>query len=95
MTYMLTNSSGMTTGLHCNYFVHETLNQVMNILISIYTRKEFPYLRDFSLSGTDGRPNHLLILMAKSQTANIRPYWMQYKDVTTDITVQLDTRYRY
>ena len=87
MTYMFTNTSGMTSGIHCNYFVHETWHpgeQLFDIAFTLGS--EFPYLRDFSLSGTGWEANHLLILMQiVPNGGSLDPAAWQYKDVTAEL----------
>jgi len=87
MTYMLDNTSGMTTGLHCNYFVHETLNPGDELFDIAFTLgPEFPYLRDFSLSGTGWEANRLLILMQRVPNGgSLDPAAWEYKDVTSEV----------
>ena len=85
MTYMFVNSSGMTTGLHCNYYVYETLSageQLFDITFTLGS--EFPYLRDFSLSGTgfDADGLYILTQIVPNGSAPLPSAW-KYKDVTS------------
>jgi len=50
VTYMFTNGSGMTTGIHCNYYVHEnkSVADPFNFDLAVSFGPEFPYLRPFN-----------------------------------------------
>ena len=50
VTYMFSNGAGMTTGMHCNYYVHEnkSISDPFNFDVAVSFGPEFPYLRPFN-----------------------------------------------
>jgi len=92
MTYMFLNkvagSAGVTTGLHCNYYVSETLQPLETPFDLGFTLgPEFPYLRDdFSVTGTGWEADTLYILTQKVPNGTtLSPHGWGYTDVTAKI----------
>ena len=95
LTYMFYNSAGTSTGLHCNYYVYETLGVGENLFdIGITFGSEFPYLRDLgnasglpnSFSGTGFEADRLYLLtQVVSSGSEPSPSAWKYKDVTSEI----------
>ena len=96
VTYMFANSSGMTSGLHCNYYVYEEYDGVEPLFdVGITLGQEFPYLRPFAttppttdpLAGTGWEADRLYILTQfvanGSASMNPAPQSWNYKDVTS------------
>ena len=92
MTYMFLNkvaaSAGVPTGMHCNYYVHETLAPLEGFFdIGFTLGAEFPYLRtDFATMGVGWEADTLYILTQKvinGQKPSAQGW--SYKDVTSDI----------
>jgi len=95
VTYQLQNLSGMTTGLHCNYYnIMRGLDTTMgNRDISVQFGAEFPYLRPItmtacttSMSGT-GWQAHTLKILYQITALGDRPSPDQWLDV--DVTNQI------
>ena len=92
MTYMFHNNvdgdAGMTTGLHCNYYVSESLEPgEQSFDIGFTLGAEFPYLRsNFALTGT-GWEADTLYLLTQETTTGQQPAaqgW-GYHDITSRI----------
>jgi hypothetical protein len=55
LTYMIESNSGLTTGLHCNYYTEiNNPNDGTNYDLEIEFGPEFPYLKPFDLGGPTG-----------------------------------------
>tara|TARA_R110000744_G_scaffold55631_10_gene117521 strand:+ start:3104 stop:5512 length:2409 start_codon:yes stop_codon:yes gene_type:complete len=92
MTYMFENkvvgNAGVTTGLHCNYFVSENLQPGEGRFdVGFTLGPEFPYLRsDFALVGTGWEADTLYILTQKVPNGQKpAPQGWNLKDVTSEI----------
>ena len=92
MTYLFENntagSAGVTTGLHCNYYVKESLEPLETPFdVGITFGAEFPYLRDnFALVGTGWEADTLHILWQLVPNGQqVDPNGWNMKDITGDI----------
>lgn len=92
MTYMFDNNvlggAGVTTGIHCNYFVSENLQPGEGYFdVGFTLGPEFPYLRsDFATVGTGWEADKLYILTQKvSNGQKPSAQGWAYKDVTSEI----------
>jgi len=87
VTYFFTNGTGMTTGLHCNYYVHETLSPGEDSFdLSVTFGPEFPYLRDFTAGGTGFEADGLHLLTQVVPNGGVlQPTAWKYKTVTNEI----------
>jgi hypothetical protein len=86
MTYMLVNT-GMTTGLHCNYYVKETkVPGETDFDVAFTLGREFPYLITDEL-GTGFTATKVYILTQLVQNGNtLNPADWHYRDVTAELT---------
>jgi len=92
MTYLFENNTagnaGVSTGLHCNYYVSENLQPGETPFdIGFTLGAEFPYLRkDFALTGTGWEADTLHILwQIVPNGQKVSPHGWNMKNITSDI----------
>jgi len=87
MTYLFVNTGSGTTGLHCNYYVSESLSAgELKFDVGFTLGSEFPYLRDLASNGTGFDADRLYILtqLVPNGSQLNAADWV-YRDVTNEI----------
>jgi|TARA_R110001583_G_scaffold28074_6_gene100047 hypothetical protein len=86
ITYMLADNTLGMTGMHCNYYVSETLGPNESVFdVGITFGQEFPYLKDLSAGGLGFEADRLLILFQVTNGGDPLPGAWSYIDATSDI----------